>query len=64
MLHEYNTWLKEGHIKLYVEPNKKPTKQPTKNEILKETLSSIIKSYYPHLTNIEITIKSDIEIKL
>jgi hypothetical protein len=27
-------------------------------------LSDIIKSYYPHLTNIEITIKSDIEIKL
>lgn len=39
-------------------------RQPTKDEILKGVLSDIIKSYYPHLTDIEITIKSDIEIKL
>lgn len=51
-------WYYDGGIQL------EQRKQPTKDEILKEVLSDIIKSYYPHLTNVEITIKSDIEIKL
>ena len=54
----YTLWCYEEDLEL------EQRKQPTKDEILKEVLSDIIKSYYPHLTNIEITIKSDIEIKL